>query len=310
MKYLGYVIRTKRFYIAIVIHSLLLVIVLLCFQTVGTKVVEANETFKKCSADIIGIDPFYEESDSYAILDESVVISVSKEDGEALNLKAIQFLNGCKYTDASIINAKNICDGEYRVLKKNEIALPKSVAKENSLNVNNTVYVDGVECAIKYLYEDIYQITAVDFSVKQTVALVGVDTIEIDGQIEYYNFSPSDVMHRQMKSFSPVRKNLNGRTLLLIIGEVALCMLFATIISLFRTKDEILSLKRNKNSGDGRVVAECVQVEMGYGVPIIVFVGLTGIAVKINPIFLCMAIITAAACIVLNIIGILLRISR
>lgn len=310
MKYLGYVIKTKGFYIAIVIHSLLCIVVLLCLQSVGAKVVEANETFKKCSADIIGIDPFFEETDSYAILGDSVMISVRKEEGETLNLKAIQFLNGCKYSDASIVNEKNIYDGEYQILKKNEVALPKSVAKENNLVVNDIVYVDGVECTIKYLFEDIYQITAVDFSVKQTVALFGIDTIEIDETVEYYNFCPSDVMHRQMKSLSSVRKSLNVRKLFLVVGEIVLCMLFAIIIFLFRVKYEILSLKKNKNSGDGKTAVECVQVELGYGIPVIAIVALSGMAMNVNLIFLFTALTTVTTCIMLNIIWILLRVSR
>ena len=272
MKYVGYILKTKLFYISIAVYSMLCIAFLLCFQQIGARTIDAAATFDKFTSTMIAYDPFCEESDSYADYSDSVIISLRNEEGESLNLRALQFLEKCQYTDYSIVNCKTVCAGKYSVLQKGEIAIPKSMASEYSLNINQHLYVDGQECVIKYLFEDIYQITAVDFSVKQTVAFLGVDTVDESKVVGYCNFNPSETMHQQIKSLTAVRKELSNRRVTLLVGESIVLLLTAFLVQIFRQKKEMLSLRRNRRSGEKNVLLDVFLIEITYTLPTVIIV--------------------------------------
>lgn len=292
MRYVGYILKTKLFYISITIYSMLCIVFLLCFQQIGARTIDAAVTFDKFTATMVAYDSFCEESDSYADYGDSVIISLRNEEGESLNLRTLQFLEKCQYTDYSVVNGKTVCSGKYSVLKKGEIAIPKSTASEYGLNLNQRLYVDGQECVIKYLFEDVYQITAVDFSVKQTVAFLGVDTVDESKLIGYCNFNPSETMHQQIKSLTAVRKGLNNRRIFLLVGESIVLLLTAFLVQIFRQEKEILSLKRNRRSGERNVLLDVLLIEIVYTLPTVIIVFAVCRLLAINQLILFDSIVT------------------
>ena len=56
MKYVGYILKTKLFYISIAVYSMLCIACLLCFQQIGARTIDAAATFDKFTATMIAYD--------------------------------------------------------------------------------------------------------------------------------------------------------------------------------------------------------------------------------------------------------------
>ena len=310
MKYLSYVLKTKKYYVSVLVHTLLCIVVLFCFFAIGEKVFDAYDTFSSCTASAVAFDPYRENTDSFASFKDTVIVSLSQEEGEGLNVHTYQFLSDCDYTDKSILNENIVCEGQFYVLQKDEIALPKSIVEENKIAIGQNVYVGGVPCALKYVFEDVYQIVSADFSVKQTIAFVGVDTLKKNECVEYCNFDLSDGMHRQIKSITAVRKKLRVERDS-IIGSVAVISIVLSLVNfIFRRKDEIASFKRNRCSGDLKTAINIALVESAFFIPVLAVTAICAVACKMNVLLLMSIILPTVAFWLITIVIMSVKVSR
>ena len=79
-------------------------------------------------------------------------------------------------------------------------------------------------------------------------------------------------MHQQIKGISVVRKELNNRRITLLVGESIVLLLTAFLVQIFRQKKEMLSLRRNRRSGEKNVLLDVFLIEITYTLPTVIIV--------------------------------------
>lgn len=267
MKRIGYILKTKNYYITCLILTILFLVISLAFTKVWTRTTETLKTFNQCSANTIAYDTIPDTKDSFANFERNVRVSLTEEEGESVNVYVYQFLENINYTDKTIVNSQNIVSGDFTVLGINEIAIPNSVAKQYNLSVGNSIFVDGESCEIKFIYRDVYQIYDVNFSISQTVVLVGTNTVVGADVVNYCNFDPAETVHQQMRNLNPIRKNLSSQRTVYLVSISLLTFVCSFIMSMFRRKEEVKAFRNYRFSGGRTTIFKLLLVELMYIVP-------------------------------------------
>ena len=135
MKRIGYILKTKSYYITCLILTSLLLAISLAFANVWTRTNETLKTFNQCSANTIAYDAVSDIKDSFANYERNVRVALTEEEGASLNVFVYQFLENNTYTDKTIVNSQNVVIGNFDVLNTNEIAIPISIANQHNLGV-------------------------------------------------------------------------------------------------------------------------------------------------------------------------------
>ena len=267
MKRIGYILKTKNYYITCLILTILFLVISLAFTKVWTRTTETLKTFNQCSANTIAYDTIPDTKDSFANFERNVRVSLTEEEGESVNVYVYQFLENINYTDKTIVNFQNIVSGDFTVLGINEIAIPNSVAKQYNLSVGDSIFVDGKSCELKFVFRDIYQIYDVNFSISQTVVLVGTNTVVGADVVNYCNFDPAETVHQQMRNLNPIRKNLSSQRTVYLVSISLLTFVCSLIMSLFRRKEEVKAFRNYRFSGGRTTIFKLLLVELMYIVP-------------------------------------------
>ena len=269
MKHIGYILKTKSYYITCFILTVLLLVIPLAFANAWTRTTETLKTFNQCSANIIAYDTLSDTKDSFANYERNVRVSLAEEEGASCNVFVYQFLEDTIYTDKTIVNSRNIVAGTFKILQVNEIAVPNSIAKQYNLAVGDNIFVDGKSCEIKFIYRDIYQIYTVNFSIAQTVVFVGVNTIPQKDVVNYCNFDPAETVHQQLRNINTIRKNLSSQRAVYLISISILTIACSFIMTLFRRKEEVKAFRNYRLSGGRATLRELLLVELMFILPCI-----------------------------------------
>lgn len=267
MKYFRYILKTKKYYITVLVLSVVCIAIALCFSSAWNNVADARKTYSNCTASVVAYDSIPEEADSYANFESNVKVALQQGDGITLNVLVYQFLEDTEYTSNSIVNEDNVLYGDYSVLQYGEIAIPESVSEKYNLNIGDTLYVDSLECEIKYIYRDIYLIYEVEFYNSQTVVFTGIDTVSLEARENYCVFQPSGVIHNRIESLSDVRAELISMQAVYAAGVIVLTALVGLLILLTRRRNEAIAFKRLKLSGEKNLLSKIAAVELGYAIP-------------------------------------------
>ena len=294
MRHIGYILKTKHYYITCLILTILFFVISLAFANVWTRTTETLKTFNQCSANIIAYDAISDTKDSFANYDRKVRVALTEEEGESLNVFAYQFLENNNYTDKSIVNSQNVVFGDFDILKANEMAIPVSVANQYNLSVGDNIFVNGKSCEIKFIFRDVYQIYDVNFSISQTVVLVGINTIVDVDVVNYCNFDPTETVHQQMRSLNPIRKNLSSQRTVYLITISLLTVVCSFIMSLFRRKEEVKAFRNYRFSGGEKIILKLLLVEFMYIIPCALIVVGLGRAMLISTTLLTVVCVFAA----------------
>ncbi len=290
MKNIRYLLKTKNYYVSCLVLIVLYLIIILSFSRFWSRTLDTYQTFNQFSSDSVAYDQFSEESDSFANFENSVFVSLTNKEGEGLNVIAYQFLENTNYTNNSIFNNSNIIKNEFQVLEKNEIAIPKSIANQYDLNVQDYIYVNGNKCEIKFIYRDVYQVFSVDYSVKQTIVLIGIDTLDLNKAINYCNFDPDQTMHSKIYTFNPIRKQLITHIFLYSIICVILTSLVTFVLTIFRRKDEVRTFRNLRYCGTKNIFFKLLAVELMYIIPSLLIVSIISILFNVSSLLILMII--------------------
>ena len=106
-----------------------------------------------------------------------------------------------------------------------------------------------------------------NFSISQTVVLVGINTVVGADVVNYCNFDPAETVHQQMRNLNPIRKNLSSQRTVYLISISLLTVVCSFIMSLFRRKEEVKAFKNYRFSGGGTTIFKLLLVELMYIVP-------------------------------------------
>ena len=282
MKRIGYILKTKSYYITCLILTILFLVISFAFANVWTRTTETLKTFNQCSANTIAYDAIPDIKDSFANYERNVRVSLSEEDGASLNVFVYQFLENNTYTDKTIVNSQNVVIGNFDVLNTNEIAIPISIANQHNLGVGDSIFVNGESCEIKFIFRDVYQIYDVNFSISQTVVLVGTNTVVGADVVNYCNFDPAETVHQQMRNLNPIRKNLSSQRTVYLISISLLTVVCSFIMSLFRRKEEVKAFRNYRFSGGRTTIFKLLLVEFMYIVPCILITCGLGMIMSIS----------------------------
>ncbi len=276
MKRIGYILKTKNYYLTCLILTILYLIISFSFSNYWMRTSETLKTFNQCSASIIAYDTIADTKDSFANYERNVRVALREEDGESFNVFAYQFLENTRYSDKTIINSKNVIFGDFKVLETNEIAIPNSIAKQYHLQVGDRVFVAGKKCELKFIFRDVYQIYEVNYSISQTIVLLGINTIENDIEIvNYCNFDPAETMHQQLRNLNPIRNKLVVQRMVYFINISLIIAICSLIVMLFRRKEEIRSFRNYRFSGGKLIIVKLLLIELIYIIPcLLLFYGL------------------------------------
>lgn len=277
MKHVGYILKTKSYYITCLILIVVFLIVSVVFANTWARIDETLTTFNQCSANVIAYDPISDTKDSFANFERGVSVSLTGEDGEVFNVFVYQFLEDTTYTDKTIVNTENTLFGEFQILSANEIALPISIAKQYDLSLGDAVFVGKKECQLKYIYRDIYQIFDANFSSSQTVAFVGIGTIDEMFVKNYCNFDPSDGMHQQLRTLNQARKRLAVQKMAHLISVSLLSIAITWIVSTFRRKEEIKTFRNYRFAGGRSPLMQLIAVELMFLIPHVLINAIVGL---------------------------------
>ena len=310
MKFLGYILKTKSFYVMCLILSCLYCFISLAFSGTWDRATETLKTFDQCTAGIIAYDKIPDVKDSFANYERNAIISLTSEEGESLNVFAYEFLDEVEYTDKSIFNEENTTIGKFSVLNKNEIALPESIVSRYDLNLEDIIYVNGEACLLKFVYRDVYQVFDANFSISQTVALVGINTIDDVEIANYCNFDPAETVHQQLRNINPLRKSLQSQKTLCIIASAALTVMCSLFVFIFRKREEVRAFRSYRFSGGKLATLHLFLVELLFILPSILLTitasSILGVSFALLMI-ICLSGISAWMC---NLISLQLRVSR
>ena len=282
MKRIGYILKTKSYYITCLILTILFLMISFAFANVWTRTTETLKTFNQCSANTIAYDAIPDIKDSFANYERNVRVSLTEEEGASLNVFVYQFLENNTYTDKTIVNSQNVVIGNFDVLNTNEIAIPISIANQHNLGVGDSIFVNGESCEIKFIFRDVYQIYDVNFSISQTVVLVGTNTVVDADVVNYCNFDPAETVHQQMRNLNPIRKNLSSQRTVYLISISLLTVVCSFIMSLFRRKEEVKAFRNYRFSGGRTTIFKLLLVELMYIVPCILITCGLGMIMSIS----------------------------
>ena len=282
MKRIGYILKTKSYYITCLILTILFLMISFAFANVWTRTTETLKTFNQCSANTIAYDAIPDIKDSFANYERNVRVSLTEEEGASLNVFVYQFLENNTYTDKTIFNSQNVVIGNFDVLNTNEIAIPISIANQHNLGVGDSIFVNGESCEIKFIFRDVYQIYDVNFSISQTVVLVGTNTVVDADVVNYCNFDPAETVHQQMRNLNPIRKNLSSQRTVYLISISLLTVVCSFIMSLFRRKEEVKAFRNYRFSGGRTTIFKLLLVELMYIVPCILITCGLGMIMSIS----------------------------
>ena len=310
MKFLGYILKTKSFYITCLILAFLYCCISIAFLGTWDRTVDTLKTFNQCTAGIIAYDKIPDVKDSFANYERNAIISLTNEEGESLNVYAYEFLDNVEYTDKSIFNKSNTKIGEFSVLRQNEIALPESIVIKYNLSLEDTIYVNGEACLLKFIFRDVYQVFDVNFSISQTVALVGANTIDNAEIANYCNFDPAETVHQQLRNINPIRKSLQSQKTLCIIASTVLTIMCSLFVFLFRKRDEARAFRSYRFSGGKQQLLNLILVELFFILPSSLLTILASVAFSVPLSLLIVICLSGIAAWVYNLINLQLRISR
>ena len=282
MKRIGYILKTKSYYITCLILTILFLMISFAFANVWTRTTETLKTFNQCSANTIAYDAIPDIKDSFANYERNVRVSLTEEEGASLNVFVYKFLENNTYTDKTIFNSQNVVIGNFDVLNTNEIAIPISIANQHNLGVGDSIFVNGESCEIKFIFRDVYQIYDVNFSISQTVVLVGTNTVVDADVVNYCNFDPAETVHQQMRNLNPIRKNLSSQRTVYLISISLLTVVCSFIMSLFRRKEEVKAFRNYRFSGGRTTIFKLLLVELMYIVPCILITCGLGMIMSIS----------------------------
>ena len=310
MRHIGYILKTKHYYITCLILTFLFLAISLAFTNVWTRTTETLKTFNQCSANTIAYDAVPDITDSFANYERNARVSLSEEEGESLNVFVYQFLENTNYTDKSIVNSQNVVFEGFNVLNANEIAIPISIAKQHDLSVGDNIFVNGESCEIKFIFRDVYQIYDVNFSISQTVVLVGINTVGSADVVNYCNFNPAETVHQQMRSLNPIRKNLSSQRAVYLISISILTIACSFIMTLFRRKEEVKAFRNYRLSGGRATLRELLLVELMFIMPCILVVFGIGYLMSVSITLLTSVCVVAVLGWIMNLGILCLRVKR
>ena len=310
MRHIGYILKTKHYYITCLILTFLFLAISLAFTNVWTRTTETLKTFNQCSANTIAYDAVPDITDSFANYERNARVSLSEEEGESLNVFVYQFLENTNYTDKSIVNSQNVVFEGFNVLNANEIAIPISIAKQHDLSVGDNIFVNGESCEIKFIFRDVYQIYDVNFSISQTVVLVGINTVGSADVVNYCNFNPAETVHQQMRSLNPIRKNLSSQRAVYLISISILTIACSFIMTLFRRKEEVKAFRNYRLSGGRSTLRELLLVELMFIMPCILVVFGIGYLMSVSITLLTSVCVVAVLGWIMNLGILCLRVKR
>ena len=270
MKQIKYILKTKSYYLTCLLLIVILLAITFSFSGQWIRTTETLRTFNNFSADNIAYDRLPDVKDSFANFERNITVSKKQEEGEGINAFVYQFLDNSIYTNKSIINSSNIVKGEFKILERNEIAVPQSIAKNYKLNLEDIIYVDQKPCKIKFIFKDIYQIFTVNFSKSQTIVFVGEGTIDLKNVASYCNFDPAATVHQKMYNINEIRNNLFIQSIIYVIILSVLSIFSTIFISFFRRKEEIKTYKNYRYAGGNNLFYNLFVIESIFIIPCII----------------------------------------
>ncbi len=282
MKYIRYVLKTKKYYFSCSILSMLIIMILLLFSKYWKRTTETLKTFEQCSSNVIAYDSSADTRDCFANFERKVRASLIKEEGESLNVFIYQFMENVVYTDKTIVNPQNVLFGNFEVLDKNEIAIPYSISEKYSLEIGDNIFIGDKSCTIKYIFRDVFQVYEVNYSMSQTIVLVGVNTIVNSNIVNYCNFNPEETVHQQLYNLNSIRNSLYKQKTAFIICISFLSILCVLTFSMFRRKEEIRAFRNYRFSGGNGTLFKLLLVEMIFIIPSILISCCIGIIAAVS----------------------------
>lgn len=265
MKTIKYLFRKNiRFYFSLILGCFFSAFILLTFSTEFNKRELLLETYNNCDVDIVAYNYAPLKTNSYVYFAKDKYIKFSSSSAKILNANVYQFMEGQEYSSLSLLNEKNVIKGDYSILEKNEIAIPKYLEENYNLAIGDNLYLqDGTKLTIKYIFADIYDVYFANYNSTSCSVFVGIDTFEIAKDQMYCSFE-QNVDGYKMESLYLVKKTATDYLLKYSIITVCLVLLFQCFISLFRTKSEINAFRKMKLDGVKRIYSNVMLVEGIY----------------------------------------------
>lgn len=238
----GLVPMLGYYFMVILILLTVFVVSNLMFANVITNSVELKHALSLSEYTNVGVtnnglarDDFYEFVDKdasfYSNYDEN-----AEEYSGALNATILKEIEGVDYTNVSQINASMVCEGQYKLLSGNEIAVSEVIAKENDLQLGTVVYVNNnfvsEKYIVEYIYFDNYCVFDIDINNKTGSILLSCDSNIISEKGLFLHFMIGEGEYTYSNNYlkSTEISNVSMFYIIYIIISSLICVILSCVV--------------------------------------------------------------------------------
>lgn len=261
IKIIKYIFSNCKIYIQILISITLTFIFSSFFVDQIQLETTKFKTLNSSDCHFVAYDDWNEESNCYKFYNNNVNVYIENAD-DLLNIYILEFVKTNKYDNYSLINPNNVIEGNYSILKENEIAVSSRFASQNKITIGDFLYIESESCLVKFIYNDIYQIHKFDSESNIFTILVGSNTVSNEDFL-YCKFNPTvETHHTNLYNINHTKAKILSS---LKIYKLLLCLItffvYLILIVLIKFKNETLMLKKSKLSGERHIFIKSLIIE-------------------------------------------------
>ena len=250
-----YFIISKKYILVLLITLIIYLLFGILFSNTINKSFYSYETFNNCTSKYIAYDKREFEDNCYYYYGKNISFNLSTGDSIRLDAEVYQFITNKEYDLKSLLNYKNIVEGDYRDLENNEIAIPDDLASKFNLKIGDKLYLNAqIAYEIIYIFKDLYDIKNASINSSDNVIFIGGDSL-LNSSYNYAYFGNDFGVYNEVYTLSNIKFDFLKTNILylllncIIIVAVNICvtMMFSKSLKHCLYKDLVSGSKKNYN---------------------------------------------------------------
>ncbi len=303
---MGSLIRTKKFLLSFLLNTIILTLIGVSFSKLINQSFYSYETWNNCTSKYIAYDNRKFDKNYYYYYGDNVTVSLKSGDGILVKADVYQFIDEIVYDNGSLLNDKNVVDGQYSNLVNGEIAIPTTIADKYELKIGDSLIIDDtLNFKVKYIFRNLYDIKEPSITNSGNVVFIGSEKL-LDAEYVYAGFSSDTAVFNNVYPFSKAKSEFL-KTLYIYIGiSVVLALITQMVIILIYRKQEKANLYKDLISGSRssyfqsliivNLLLHVLPVLIATSILIALGCNLSGLALTVG-----VLMITVAKCIILRV---------